>query len=169
MQRVSEIVGKPVVSAQDGEKVGEVVDLLVDANASHIVGLIIGGGVFTSEQVLPFAEVQALGKDAVVARSRKGVLGRRPWRDLGIEASRSSTLRNRRVMTTNGRELGTIRDVCVDEATGAIEAYELGRDGLAGLLGRRSLLPRAGAVTVGPDAVIVSDEVARVLDTKGHP
>ena len=53
--RVSEVVGKPIVSADTGEKLGTVADLLVDSAAARVVGLVIRGGLLSAEHVLPYA------------------------------------------------------------------------------------------------------------------
>jgi len=41
MRRVSEYLGKPIVSADTGERVGTVADVLVDAHAGRITGVIV--------------------------------------------------------------------------------------------------------------------------------
>lgn len=164
MRRVSEYVGKPIVSADTGEKVGTVADVLVDTDAGRIVGVIVGGGLLTSEQVLPYADVQVMGGDAVIAKSRQRIVGAREWRDAGSDAARAKTYRNRRVITTGGRELGAVRDVYVNENTGLIEAYDVAAPGFTRLVQRRSVLPQSADVTVGPDALVVSEDAAREFE-----
>ena len=51
MRRVSEYVGQSIVSADSGAKVGTVADVVVDAQAGRLVGVIVSGGVLTSEHV----------------------------------------------------------------------------------------------------------------------
>ena len=165
-RRVSEYVGKPIVSADTGEKVGTVADVLVDADAGRIVGIIVGGGLLTSEQVLPYADVQVMGGDAVIARSRQRIVGAREWRATGSDAARANTYSNKRVITTGGRELGAVRDLFVNENTGVVEAYDVAGTAFTRLLQRRSVLSQSADVTVGPDALIVSEEAAREFE---HP
>jgi uncharacterized protein YrrD len=160
MRKVSELVGQPIVSAASGERVGKVSDVLLDAETRHVVGLVVAGGLFTSEQVLPYKNVQTLGKDAVIARSTTGVVGPKGWREQAAAATRSSTLNHKRVLTTSGRALGEVHDVFLDDA-GTVEAFEITG---GGLMRRRSILPRAGGVTVGSDALLVSDETAAAME-----
>ena len=157
MLRVSDIVGKTIVSASTGEKVGEVADVLIDDTATRLVGIVIAGGVLGSEHVLPYEDVQIVGRDAVVARSADGVMTPSEWRNRQIGASRSRALRNRRVITVSGRQLGTVKDVRVDGQTGAIEGYELA-DGSFTRSSKRRVLPQSPSVTIGPDAVVVADQ-----------
>ena len=79
MQRASHIIGKPVVSADSGEKLGTVDDLLVDEKGSQLVGLVVRQGWRHSEQVLPAASVQTFGRDAVVTRSSADLVGAKQW------------------------------------------------------------------------------------------
>jgi len=164
MQKVSELVGKPIVSAETGERMGKVADVLLDPQSSHILGLVVGGGLLSSEQVLPYADVQTLGKDAVVARSGKGVVGPKEWRQQGLDTARSSALTHKRVLTTSGRALGEIHDVLVDESAGTVEAFVVANSALGGLVRRRSILPQGSGVTIGADAVLVPDEAAAALE-----
>jgi uncharacterized protein YrrD len=164
VQRAAQIVGKLIVTADTGEKVGEAADLLVDESGQRIVGVVVRSGLLGRETVLPYEEVQAVGGDAIVARSQERVMTPQEWHEHGPHASRSSSLKNRRVVTTEGRQLGTIRDMCVDERTGAIEGYELAERVFAGLIMQYRILPRSGQVTLGPDAVVVSQAAADALD-----
>lgn len=166
MRRVSEYVGKPIVSADSGEKVGTVADVLVDAHAGRIIGLVIGGGILKSEHVLPYADVQAMGNDAVVARSREHVMSAREWHESANDAARSSTFKNKRVITATGRELGAVRDLYINEQTGVVEAYDVAGPAFIRLVERRNVLPQSGAVAVGPDALVVSEDAAREFESE---
>jgi uncharacterized protein YrrD len=65
------------------------------------------------------------------------------------------------VITTGGRELGVVMDVYVNENTGVVEAYDVAGPAFTRLLQRRSILSQSADVTVGPDALIVSEDAAR--------
>jgi uncharacterized protein YrrD len=81
MQRSSELQGRPVVAASAGEKVGTVSDVLIDERSGRIAALVVGGGLFRSERVLPYEEIQVLGRDAVVVKSQASVVDARTWRE----------------------------------------------------------------------------------------
>jgi uncharacterized protein YrrD len=164
MHRVSELVGKPIVSAANGERVGRVADILLDRASSRTVGLVLAGGLMSSEQVLPFADIQVVGKDAIVARTGDGLMGPKEWRAQGIETERSSSLRNKRVMTSSGRQLGAVNDIYLDETTGAVEALEISGSRMGGLMQRKSVLPQTAALTIGPDAIVVPEETGQDLE-----
>jgi sporulation protein YlmC with PRC-barrel domain len=80
VQRATELVGKAIVSADNGERLGTVADILLDEKENRIVGLIVRSGWLAKERVLPFSAVQTLGRDAVVARSAGDLIGQKEWR-----------------------------------------------------------------------------------------
>ena len=69
MTRATDVIGKPVVSADTGRKLGTVADMLLDDTGRALVGLVIRHGVLRGEHVLSADDVQSLGTDAVVSRS----------------------------------------------------------------------------------------------------
>jgi uncharacterized protein YrrD len=168
MDKVSEVVGRPVVSVDSGERVGRVVDVLLNAESQQLVGVVLAGGVFGAEQVLLYSDTQTLGRDAVLARRRSAILDTDTWRQKGVEVVRSSTLRGRRVLTNAGHELGTVADVYVDGDSGRVEAFEVHGAAFAGLIETRARVPLGDGVTVGADAVLVPEELVPD-DAIGHP
>jgi uncharacterized protein YrrD len=79
-QRATQLIGKAVVSADNGEKLGTVSDLLLDQQG-QLVGLVVRQGLLKTEQVLPSDAVQTLGRDAVVSRSGADLISAREWRE----------------------------------------------------------------------------------------
>jgi uncharacterized protein YrrD len=64
-----DVIGKPVVTAGSGEKLGTVADLLLDDSTAALIGLVVRQGLLRGEHVLPVSAVQTLGTDAVVSKS----------------------------------------------------------------------------------------------------
>ena len=80
-QRVSEVIGKPVVSADDGGKLGTVSDVLLDESTKNVIALVVrGGGFLKHESILPAEAVKTLGRDAVVSHSSTELIDSREWR-----------------------------------------------------------------------------------------
>jgi uncharacterized protein YrrD len=95
MQRTSELRGRPIVASDAGEKLGTVEDVLIDERSGRVAALVVGGGLFSKERVLPFEEVQVMGRDAVVVKSQQSVVDARTWRER--DASRGETATDRPV------------------------------------------------------------------------
>ncbi|HXE80902.1 MAG TPA: PRC-barrel domain-containing protein [Vicinamibacterales bacterium] len=87
-RRATHLIGKPVVSAPTGERLGTVSDLLLDDAGTSLVGLVLNAGWMKGEHVLPAESVQTLGADAVVSRTSE-VFGAKDWH----ERSRTSERR----------------------------------------------------------------------------
>jgi uncharacterized protein YrrD len=79
-QRVTELMGKAVVSADNGERLGTVTDVLLDEGDHRLVGLVVRRGLMKSEHVLPAAAVQTFGRDTVVSRTGSDLISAKDWR-----------------------------------------------------------------------------------------
>ena len=78
-QRATDLIGKPIVSADGGKKLGTVGDLLLDDRGHEVLGLVVRHGRFKSEDVLSATSIQSVGPDAVVSRSDE-LIGPSEWR-----------------------------------------------------------------------------------------
>jgi uncharacterized protein YrrD len=78
--RTSALIGRPIVSADDGARLGTVADVLLDDRGERVVGLIVRHGLLRSEGVLPATAVQTLGGDAVITRSSGDLVPGSEWR-----------------------------------------------------------------------------------------
>ncbi len=154
MWKVTELIGKSIVSANSGEKLGRVADVLLHPDSHHIVGLVVAGGVLSSEQVLPYAEIQTLGTDAIIARSATGLITAKDWHAQPVVAMRASSIKKMPVLTAGGRAIGDVRDILLDE-NGTVDALEISG---GGLLRRRSTVSNAPGLTIGSDAVLIPDD-----------
>jgi uncharacterized protein YrrD len=153
MWKVTQLIGRSIVSANSGEKLGKVTDVLLHDDAHQVIGLVVAGGVLSSERVLPYGEIQTLGSDAVVARSATGLITAKDWHARSVIARRTSALRLLPVLTVSGRAVGEIRDILVDEQ-GTVEGFEVAG---GSLLRRRSTISNVPGLTIGSDAVLVPD------------
>jgi uncharacterized protein YrrD len=79
-KRATDVIGRPIVSADTGRKLGTVGDLLLSDNGTEVVGLVVKHGALRGEDVLPASAMHSLGPDAVVSRTDELIDGRE-WRD----------------------------------------------------------------------------------------
>jgi len=77
MHRAKDLIGKPIVSADTGDRLGVVADVLLDEH--QVAGLVVRSGWLGRERVLPFETVRSLGGDAVIARSSADLVAPREW------------------------------------------------------------------------------------------
>lgn len=172
MHRVSELIGKAIVSTETGNRLGRVSDTLLEEGGVNVVGIVVGGGLVASERVLPFPDVQTLGGDAVLARTDAGMRSSKEWHRSGIKATRSSALRGRPVVTAAGQRLGEVSDLLLNDETGAFEGLEVAEHTHAGLRRKRAILRASRDLRIGPDVIVVPDgnllPDAKPLEDAGH-
>lgn len=157
MFRLGDVIGKSVVSVTSGAKLGTISDALLRPGGEGVIAFVLGGGLLTKERVLPLAEVQTFGTDAVLARTDEHLINAREWRESEVSSVRSSTVRGRRVVTAGGREIGHLSDFVVDESSGAFSGLEVESRSLGGLRTHRRMIPASATPRVGPDAIVVED------------
>jgi uncharacterized protein YrrD len=157
MQKLSGIVGKSIVTADTGQRLGQAADVLFDGDQTHVIGLVVNGGWFKNELVLPYEHVHALGGDAVIARGTGHLMDAKQWKQSGRGVLRSSTLKGKQIVSANGERLGVVSDFAVDPESGAVRAIEVASPKAGGLMTRRSMLPAESGIRVGRDFLVVSN------------
>lgn len=159
MYRLSEMIGKTVVSVDSGEKLGTISDGLLEPVEARLVGLVIGHGMLGREHVLPLEDVQTVGRDTVLAKSNEHLIDPRDWKAREVDATRTSTLRGRPVVSGAGERLGEVSDLLVDERTGAFGGLEVETRSLGGLRHHRSVIPSTPTPRIGRDAIVIPEQI----------
>jgi uncharacterized protein YrrD len=159
MRRVSELVGLPVVSFETGRKLASVEDILVDPERNAAVALLVEeGGWFADARVVPWDGVQSVGRDAIIVPSARAVLraGRHPAARRALRSGIVVTWL--RVLSDDGRDLGTITDVALDERTGAIVGFEVSGGMLQDVQRGKRFVP--GTARIGRQVAFIAPEVS---------
>jgi sporulation protein YlmC with PRC-barrel domain len=125
MIRATELGGRAVVDMDAAEKVGRIEKVIIDPEARRVAGFtvahganLISGG---TRMTLPASSVHAIGPDAVTVHGSV-VAG-----DLAHleELPRVSDVVGRKVVSRDGRLLGKVEDILIDDEDGRIIGYEL--------------------------------------------
>jgi uncharacterized protein YrrD len=117
-RRAKDLIGKPVVSAANGERLGTVTDLLLDDAGTSLVGLVLSHGFMKGEQVLPAESLQTLGTDAVVSRSNE-VVGAKEWHErqrVSARTAADAAATRSDFVDETGQSADRVRPVHRDEA-----------------------------------------------------
>jgi uncharacterized protein YrrD len=158
------LIGLPVVTLAEGDDVAEVKDVVYDADSARLLGFTLNKrGWFRGpmKQVLPWSQVAAVGRDAVMVRDTNALTERG---EAPTEVAEPATNRNvigNVVLTDEGVELGTVADLIVeldDQAT--VVGYQLiTPTAPSGQHHGLMLIPLPEQISVSGDALVVPKEV----------
>lgn len=149
--KASELDRRPVVSLNEGVKVGEVSDLMLDATHVKVRALVLGG--HDGNSVVPFAAVRHIGTDAVTIDDSRIIQA--PADNSEITERVISTLTGLSVMNQEGVTVGNVDDLEFDEESGQVTALLIHRGGLVGIGGSHESIPAAAIRGVGPQMITI--------------
>ncbi|WP_295614327.1 PRC-barrel domain-containing protein [Chamaesiphon sp. GL140_3_metabinner_50] len=165
MRKGKDIIGKPIITYDSGQKVANIVDLIFNQNDNRLLGLLISeSGWFSSAKVLPLYLVKAIGVDAIIIPSRDTIASSRSYADIHQILENNNILNGTRIMTTDGRNLGKLIDLYFDETSGAIEGYETSGGLFADAYSGRSFVPATQAIKIGKDVAFVPVETIALME-----
>jgi uncharacterized protein YrrD len=165
MRKGKDIIGKPLVAYDSGEKVETVVDLIFDQYDNRLLGFLIDeGGWFSNAKVLPLNLVKAIGVDAIIIQSKEAIALATDYPDIHKILESNNILNGTRIMTTDGRDLGTLIDFYFDEQTGIVEGYEASGGLFADAYSGRSFVPAPQTLKIGDDVAFVPAETAGLME-----
>ncbi len=158
------MIGKPVVAYNSGEEFRTIVDLIFDQENNQLLGFLVDeGGWFSNALVLPLTHIQAIGADAVIVADREAIAAAQKFPAIQNILEKDNILKGTRIMTLDGRDLGTMVDLYFDDTTGAIEGYEVSGGIFADAYSGRSFVPAPDTLKIGEDIAFVPSETADLM------
>lgn len=165
MFKGNDVIGKPVITFSDGEKIEKVYDILFDQSTNHIVGFLVDeGGWFTSARVLPLASVRKIGEDAVIIDNADAIISAEENPQAEAILSHDNILKGTHVMTEDGKDLGVMKDLCFDEVSGKVAGYEVSGGMFADAYNGRPFVPAPDTIKIGKDVAFVPVETATLME-----
>jgi len=165
MRKGNEIIGKTVVSYNTGRRIDIVKDLIFDQNSNRLLGFLIKeGGWFSSPRVLLLSDVLAIGADAIIISSKDNIFEAKQVPAIARILEYNNVLKGTRILTTDGRNLGTMVDLYFDDKTGMVEGYEVSGGMFADAYSGRSFVPTPKTFKIGKDVAFVPVETALLME-----
>jgi len=159
LRKSQEVIGLSVVHLQTGKKLGEVKDILFDAEQSFSGLLLEDGGWFKRRRYTPRNNICSIGRDAVVIADTAQILpfdsDTEQW--IGI-CSGHKKLKGQAVLLASGYELGVIENVYFMEEMGTLVGYELSDGLVSDLLEGRKVLKPEQPLIWGKDMLIAQTD-----------
>lgn len=178
MIHASELAGRAVVDLDAAEKLGKVDRIVLDPDARRVAGFILtkGSSLFGGGEHLHVAatRVYAIGPDAITVRQAATDTGGDEFEHL----PRVSDMVGRKVVSEQGRLLGTVNDVLIDERNGRIIGYTLAAgdlddrikkmlaSGERGTSRRPAYLRAEANLRAGRDLIVAPEDA---VDVDGEP
>lgn len=149
MRLSKELLGKSVISADEGRHLGTVKDLYLDESLNWLAGIHLGSeGLFSRSTYLVTREdVLVFGIDAILVKHSGVVMDKESAPD-SDDWLRLDKLKGREVSTPGGTKLATIGDVLLGEG-GAVLGFGLARTFVEGPIAEARRITRDVVVETG--------------------
>ena len=161
VQPAQDLEGKALVNINTGEKLGSIADLLFDPQSLRIAAVLVaaGGGSLSSlftggaTTAIPASAVRVWGKDAVLVEAPNTIPVEKidGYNNL---VKLSDQIRDRYVVSTDGRRVGQVEDVLVDNQ-GRLAGYSLSQVFIEGPLADSRQIPVEATSALGQDVLLV--------------
>lgn len=144
-EQVSEAVGYAVIAHKEGAQLGDVSHVFFDIETKCISGMTSRKKTFAPESWFGVDQIEVMGKDVILLKSEASLT---PVGKGGVVKGNSlKEMRGMRVVTTDGKLLGTLVDLEVQGKNWMISEL---------WLSDKQRLPVVGAdIVIGPDQIIV--------------
>jgi sporulation protein YlmC with PRC-barrel domain len=142
---------KAVVSLADGERIGEVDDLLIDPVTLRFAALVIKGD--NGQSLLPREHIKVVGEDAITIESVSATQSG-PNSLPGLQSF--SELSGNKVVDSQGTLIGHLHDFEIDSKTGDIASLDVHSGGVLGLGAHSHHVPASAICSIGPELITVT-------------
>lgn len=158
--RATDLIGRVVVTIDTGEDVAEIKDVVYGTGRARLLGFTLRGRGFLAgpmKRVLPFANVAALGRDAVMIESASRLAPSSDAFARTVDEAGDRNVLDDEVLTESGRRLGKVTDVIVlCQGVPDVVGYEIeAGEALGPRAGARVLIPLPGTLAVSGSALMV--------------
>lgn len=149
MRRSKDIIGKPVITLDEGRNVGQARDVLLSGDMSRLAGIFLGkeGLLRRKQRLIPSSSVVVYGIDAILIRDESAISDDKA-QDGASDWLRVSKVQGREIDTPGGTRVGTVGDVLLDEK-GDVTGIALDKVFVQGPIAESKLIDKAAFIDSG--------------------
>ena len=161
VQHIDNLIGKPVLSLETANKLGNVHDLVIDPLRGELAGLSVQT-LDQSQVLVNHREIHSIGPDAVMLESEQSLVSVHPSSIQTFPLAKNN-LTGVKVITEDGQLLGEIANIYIHLAETSILIYEVRSSIVDKLLGHALYFPASSVCAFSEDAtrLIISGDVEK--------
>ena len=164
MKKSQQIIGLPIISISDGNEVGKVKNIVLNADNGTIDYFVVDSGIqVLSTRVIPTSNVLGIGEYAMTVLNPEAISDISKIPSAIDLLQKNITVKGTKVLTKKGSLIGETGDIFVDvEDNCSIVGIEY----IADITQKKvRLIPRSSVITFGKTLLVVEDDVqAKLLD-----
>ncbi|AFM39173.1 hypothetical protein Desaci_0058 [Desulfosporosinus acidiphilus SJ4] len=145
----------PIISLKEGQQIGYVKSLILDAGTKSLAAIIVDPkGFFKDQRVIPYTKVVSVGDDAITIDKETHVEKTSNLPELLELVKEKLTIIGTKIITESGKTLGTADEYYIDPTTGKITQVEISAGKLDGFLSGKAWLSAEYITTLGHDVIV---------------
>ncbi|MGC7871621.1 PRC-barrel domain-containing protein [Desulfosporosinus sp. SYSU MS00001] len=145
----------PIISLQEGQQIGFVKSLVVDAGTKSLAAIIVDPkGFFKDQRIIPYAKVISVGDDAITIDKETHVEKTANLPELLELVKEKLSIIGTKIITESGKTLGTADEFYIDPDSGKITQIEISSGKLNGFLSGKAWMSADYVTTLGHDVIV---------------
>lgn len=154
----------PIISLHEGQKIGYVKSLILDAATKSLAAIVVDSkGFFKDQRIIPYTKIVSVGDDAITIDSGSHVEKTSSLPELLDLVKKKLTIIGTKMVTETGETLGTAEEYYIDSKTGKITQIEISGGMLEGLFSGKAWISADYIMTIGHDVIIAAKGSESVL------
>lgn len=162
MDKISYVLGLPVLEMETGNQIGAVQEVVLDIEQATVEGIILNHSQHEQDTEIAFQNIYSIGSDAVIVKIT-AELENADFQSHDTSHHRFSDLCNKKIYTETGLLLGVLVDIFFDNATGELQGFQVSDGIVADMLYGRRMMPLPQAQVIGQDKMIVPDSMMKLI------
>jgi uncharacterized protein YrrD len=164
MKPSRKFISLPIISLQEGQQIGYVKGLILNAAKKSVAAIIVDPkGFFKDQRIIPYSRVISVGEDAITIDKESHVEKTSNIPELLDLTKEKLSIIGTKMITATGKTLGTAEEYYIDPTTGDITQIELSGGKLEGFFNGKALISAKYITTIGHDVIITQKDSETTL------
>jgi uncharacterized protein YrrD len=157
LKKIADMMGMRVIDSQ-GNTVGTIGQAVFTRNRNRLLGILVRTGKMAkSTLAIQFKDILSIGDDAVIV-NRGSAIDPSGVVEISNALEEGNDITGYSVYTHRGDQMGTIKDIMIDERTGKVQGFLMAADLMEDLMNGRRMLKLDQSAVISEDNVIITDE-----------